>query len=396
MKRSIYILIVVSLLSLLLTSCNSPNEIVQKTPEDADMLAVQITLEPTLTIVPTAKPTASCPDINSFGRLDEYWPGLFTFPSTWKFTWFYASGTTKASPFDWNWTCVPESYSIYLSTGPDFEDEIEVPIGTPHVTYDVSKVTLDWIFNYPLEPLKVYRWVAVGHYGDIDIGMDRVAELHQDAKWIGQYPINKGSFRTGPQSVFAFLPICESGSIDVPELLIPADHETINILKPTYFWDVPSCMPLVFYIQLSRNPNLDLALGHTSYDDEDYTFRLQLSYPWLDMQKPPYGIMPALPDCTTYYWRVRGGIGDVTNDPREWGEWSGIQSFFVNSGTCPTATPTPTRVPPTKTPTPTATPTQVPVPVDCSNYHDEASCVSHSSCVWEDSGGDSGPKCIKN
>jgi hypothetical protein len=371
MKRSIYILIVVSLLLISVTSCNLPINIDQRMPDDPDKLVLQIPPVPTNTLAPTVRPTPSCPDVSAFGRLYEYWPGSFTFPSTWKFTWFYGLGTTKDSPSDWLWMCVPESYSLYLSTGPDFEDEIEVPINNLDVTYDITKVSLDWYFNYPLESLKVYRWVAVGHYGDIDIGMDRVAQLHQDAKWIGYSPINKGSFRTGPQ--------CRKASIDIPVLVFPAKGETINMRHPKFSWDLTSCMPLVFMTQLSRNPDLEsLALGFISYAAEDYTFYRQTNYPWLDMETAGYGGLPALPDCTTYYWRVRGGIGDATYTERVWGEWSGIQSFFVNSGTCPTATPT--RIPPTKTPTPTATLT--PVVINCGDYKDPVSCESHSKCDW--------------
>lgn len=371
MKTSIYILIVVSLLLVTLTSCNLPIEIVKREPVEADMRAIEITLEPSVTPVPTTRPTASCPDTNSFGRLTEYWPGSFTFPSTWKFTWFYVLPPNKASATDWLWMCVPESFSLYLSTGPDFEDEIEVPVNSPGVTYDITKVSLDWYFNYPLEPLKVYRWVAVGHYGDIDIGIDRVAQLHQDAKWIGYSPINKGSFRTGPQ--------CDPASIDIPVLTFPADEETISIRQPKFSWDLTSCMPLVFMTQLSRTPDLEsLEPGFYSTAAADYSFYLQTNYPWLDMQKVSYGGIPAMPDCTTYYWRVKAGIGDGTYIERVWGEWSGIQSFFVNSGTCPTATPT--RIPPTKTPTPTATLT--PVVINCGDYKDPVSCESHSKCDW--------------
>jgi hypothetical protein len=372
MKRSIYILIVVSLLLISVTSCNLPINIDQRMPDDPDKLVLQIPPVPTNTLAPTARPTPSCPDVSAFGRLSEYWPGGFTFPSTWKFTWFYGLGTTKESPSDWLWMCVPESYSLYLSTGPDFEDEIEVPINNLDVTYDITKVSIDWYFNYPLEVLKVYRWVAVGHYGDIDIGMDRVAQLHDDSRWIGYPPLNKGSFRTGPE--------CDPASIDIPALTYPVKDETINTRQLKFFWDLTSCMPLVFKTQLSRNPDLaSMEPGFYSTDPADFSFDLQTNYPWLDMQTVGYGGVPALPDCTTYYWRVRGGIGDATYTERVWGEWSGIQSFFVNSGTCPTATPT--RIPPTKTPVPTNTATPEPS-IDCGSIGDPTTCTN-AGCYWK-------------
>jgi hypothetical protein len=356
MRKSNCLLILASLLLVLLAACNLATDITQEPPDDDDMQPLEITLEP------TARPTPYCPDISSFGKLDEYWPGGFTFPSDWKFTWFYTLGTTKDSPFDWNWTCVPDSYSIFLSTGPDFEDEIEVQVSTPHVILDITKVSLDWYFNSQLlEPLKVYRWVAVGHYGDIDIGMDRVAQLHQDSRWIGQNPMNKGSFRTGPQ--------CGSGSIDVPVLAFPADNETIDIRQPIFSWDVTSCMPLVFITQLSRNPDLQsLAPGLNSFAAADYSFYLQTNYPWLDMQTISYGGIPALPDCTTLYWRVLGGIGDATYTEREWGEWSEVQSFYVNSGSCPTPTPVPYIPPPAS-------------PLNCAELNAEQ-CAAAPGCEW--------------
>ena len=158
-------------------------------------------------------------------------------------------------------------------------------------------------------------------------------------------------------------------------------------------WDVSNCMPLVFITQLSRNPDLQsLQPGLNSFTPADYSFYLQTNYPWLDMQTVSYGGIPALPDCTTYYWRVMPGIGDGTYTEREWGAWSEIHTFYVNSGTCPT--PTPTRVPPTKTPTRTPTPTEVPEPVsvDCGSFHDPTSCIN-AGCNWVDYGLVRPPEC---
>jgi hypothetical protein len=375
MRRSFYILIVISLLLLSLTSCNLPIEIVQKTPDESDMLAIEITLEPTVTPLPTIRPTPTCVDLGQFNRPFEHWPNgnMITSPNP-TFTWFYTKGSLEIDTIDdWAYVCKPETYSIILSSGPDFTDEItlSVPADAMTITPDNTKLTITWASNVALEPLKTYRWFVVGHHGDLQIHDYRLTFLHSQAwNYVSDY--YKNVFRTGPE--------CVSGSIDTPVLVFPADDETISIRQPMFTWNATSCMPLVFITQLSRNPNLQsLAPGFISYASADYTFYLQTNYSWLDMPRITYGGIPPLPDCTTYYWRVLGGIGDGTYVERVWGEWSGIQSFFVNSGTCPT--PTPTRIPPTKTPVPTNTPTPEPS-IDCGSIGDPTTCTN-AGCYWK-------------
>jgi len=374
MKRSIYILIVVSLLLVTLTSCNLPIEIVQKEPDAVDMLAIEITLEPSITPPPTPRPTPSCLDLNPFGTPFEHWPSNFKITSPYPtFTWFYSGGTWDFdidTLEDWAYICTPQSYSIILSSGPYFTDEItlNVPVDEMTVTADTGKLTMTWTSNVALEPLKTYRWFVVGHYDDLLIHDYRINFLHS-LTWNYQSDYYKNVFRTNPE--------CPSGGLSIPQLMEPAAGAVVRLFQPTFNWNIEGCMPLVFVIQVSRNPNLDsIAMGINYNVPADYSFSLQTNYPWLDMKLATYGGIPALPDCATYYWRVQGGNGDVTYTEREWGEWSGIQSFFVNSGTCPT--PTPTRIPPTKTPTATSTP----LVKSCGDYTNQDACERHSQCEW--------------
>ncbi|MBM3151175.1 MAG: hypothetical protein FJZ96_03050 [Chloroflexi bacterium] len=82
-----------------------------------------------------------CPDASHFGRIYEYWPALYKImPSSPTFIWLVTSANGNlASVDDWADECVPESYTLHLSTGPDFSDELDFPIDDPIITPDITK-----------------------------------------------------------------------------------------------------------------------------------------------------------------------------------------------------------------------------------------------------------------
>jgi hypothetical protein len=242
--------------------------------------------------------------------------------------------------------------------------------------------------NFEFEPLMVYRWIVVGHFNGMDFGTDRIAELHNDFMWkpYNIYSaVNRGIFRTGP--------MCGSGEVEIPTLLSPVNGDVTSSLKPELIWDTLNCLPTDYWIQISVLEDIQKQPPFfSSTDPADFTLLGISQYAAFDIASNKF--YPSLTDCTKYYWRVRGSIGNPAyGETREFGLWSEPGWFFVNSGTCPT--PTPTRVPPTRTPTLIPTITPNPITVNCSIYTSQETCASHSTCVWEDSGGDSGPKCVK-
>jgi hypothetical protein len=314
-------------------------------------------------------PAPVCPDISAYGKIYDHWPSGFKLVTTNpELTWFYSSpGGNLTNVEEWANKCKPDSYTIYLSTGPDFDDEIVIDVVDPVITSDITKLTMEWTIPGGLEPMKVYRWAVVGHAGGLNLEEWKIADLHDDSVWPPLNTVNMAykrcTFRTGPE--------CASGQIEVPTLTYPVDGQTIDTLTPIITWDVAGCMPLVFMGEISTTssfanpqPYIDTSLPG------DYTWQQQRNYTYA-------AINYALRDCTKYYWRVQGGIGEGgALGPREWGSFSSSETFFVNLGQCPT--PTPTAIPPTRTPTPTETPE----PFSCEGLGMDA-CNAHSNvCEW--------------
>jgi hypothetical protein len=270
------------------------------------------------------------------------------------------SGSVEA----WDYECVPESYTLYLSSGPDFEDEIVVPIANASVVADPTKLTMKWTLNTPLEPMKVYRWAVVGHANGMTLDDWKIADIHDNAIWP---PINTTNM-TYPRTVFRTGPVCAVGQIPVPTLTVPSYGEVIQTLTPRLEWVGESCMPLVFWLEISTKPTYD---NPQFYFDTslpgDYTIQTQRNYPYAYIDY-------TLRDCTKYYWHVRGGGLPGSQD---WGNYSNEGMFTVNLGQCPT--PTPVYVPPTSTPIPTSTTAPA---VTCAGLS-MTDCNNNSSqCKW--------------
>jgi hypothetical protein len=334
MKARLFLLLPV--LIVLLAACSIP------TPENNGTL--------TPASPPGIVPTPSCLDAQSFGRLLGNLPGELSIQSlTPQFSWYYnvADFWNNESADPWAEVCVPDSYELYFSTGPDFTDEFSVLFTNPVAPFgDSNNYLVNWVITSALEPMKVYHWIPVGHYGTIDIGTGKIASLHDASKWPpDSYQWNLGAFRTGPE--------CASGNIDIPVLISPAAGATITSQQPKIIWEPTSCMPLVFQLEIYK------------FSDQSLWFAAQTQVPWFQQYTTTVGsAFPQLADCTRYSWRARGGID--LNGTREWGEWSETRSFLVNSGSCPTPIP----------------PTPVPVVINCGDYTDQTSCENQSKCTW--------------
>jgi hypothetical protein len=357
MKNIRFLSVVILAAMMLLNACNFPLLNVEKTtPVPNAQLAL-----------PTETSAPICPDISSYGKLYDHWPGGFELVSTTpELTWFYTPAISSPNGVQ-NWAneCVPDSYTVYLSTGPDFTDEIAIPVTNPVVYPDPTKLTLEWTIPGGLEPMKVYRWTVIGYAHGTPLNEWRIADLHDDSIWPPLNTVNmtykRCTFRTGPE--------CASGQIDTPLLTYPVPGEVLNTLTPILLWEVDSCMPRIFLVQISTTPEfLDPQFYVNPGAGGDYTWTSQRNYPYA-------AVNYALRDCTKYYWRVQGGIFTSGGDG-EWGAYSEVRSFSVDLGHCPT--PTATLVPPTHTPTPTETPK----PFTCAGLSHDG-CTNHSDkCEW--------------
>jgi hypothetical protein len=295
-------------------------------------------------------PTPRCPHVTNYGRIDEYWPSEYTITSQAPtFTWFYSNaGEDPAKTDPWEDVCVPDSYTLHLSTGPGFTDEIVIPVTNPSVTPDPTKLTMEWTLTTPLDPVKVYRWFVVGHAGAIDISAERLPYLHNHDWWPPLSTYFRSTFRSGPE--------CAENQIEVPTLVTPANGQTIQTINPILNWEVSTCWPLVFIVDVSTTSTFDNPEWFADPNlPGDYTDMTQTDYPWLNANN-------ILRDCTSYYWRVIGGIGEGNAaDPRVWGAYSGTRTFSVSLGACPTPT----------------TPPQV----SCADLA-QAACEEKPQCVW--------------
>ena len=341
---------------------------------------------PTSTIeLPTSTATrtpASCPDAASFGYFTEIYPGSFQLMTTSpEFEWRYLflSNSIPGSVEGWAEVCVPDSYTLYFSTGPDFSDEIPVQVGSPDLIFNPTYLAIRWVISPPLQPFTVYRWLATGHYGDLDLRSDhvvanKVPQLHSDSFWPPtNMHRNIGVFITGP--------ICEPPGTGIPILDLPADGEIATSLQPTFTWHVSDCMPDAFNINITRITDPGTTPGCTnSNDPADFSMCINQQNPWLDMETYAYNPVSLL-DCSAYTWRVRPVVW--INEVMESGEWSETRTFLVDSGAC--ASPTPTFIPRLPTATPTLVPvkpTDVPPQVVCAGLSKDE-CLTHSNeCEW--------------
>jgi len=360
-KQPKFIHLTVVLLSAFLTACSGLS---RTSPTSTPTVPLETpTSTPTATRIPPA-----CPNSSSFGYTGEIQPrGDWCISMAPEFYWYYTiKGISPGSQEAWGDYCIPDEYYLVFSTGPDYSDEIEVQVTNPQVSFTSSTIYYNWVLTTPLEPLKVYRWVVVGRSGPINIIGDQIRRdkyiwLHNDLAWPPfTYMQYDYMFRTGPK--------CGVGTTATP-VLVPVENGISESLSPTLKWEVNSCMPTGFFLHYATSPD---------FDDPQTVIK-----DWYTTDT--YAQVPTpLLDCTTYYWRVRYRI--LVNFVEQPADWSEVQSFFVDSGSCPTPTPKPVYIPvmPTNTPIPYIPP---PDPPDICTGLNKETCQITPGCTWNDDTG---------
>ncbi|MFC2064254.1 hypothetical protein ACFLXB_04060 [Chloroflexota bacterium] len=320
----------------------------------------------------------NCPDINSFGFIDEIMPTNLNLVSTpVHFEWrYWPVGLTTN---DWSTECVPTSFTLHVAAGPYFDVVNTYSINPGLVENHSNYLAYQYIFSEPLQPHTTYRWMVVGHADTIDIGQDDISLFQDEVSW----RVNTSNtylnsrFRTGP--------LCDPQTIESPTLLMPAHGTILDTVTPLFIWDMPNCTSEAFRIEIDSDPNIDINHFPTTYWGATTQFERALI---------PDGVLVA---CTKYYWRVSAGLYSAAyhQSNGEWAATSETRSFFIRSAACPNviADPTPTLldVPtllpttsPTLTPEPADDPTDVPEPtaVVCEGLS-QPECQAHNDvCQW--------------
>jgi hypothetical protein len=183
-------------------------------------------------------------------------------------------------------SCIPESYRLHLSTGPNFADDM---------VYAVSGTS--WTPSSPLESGKEYRWGVEALSGG-------------GTKFAGYR-----AFFTGP------LCECNAASLVAPTLNEPSG--SVSTLYPILVWDYPSaCAPQSYRVDLST----DASFSDTSLSGGTGN------------PSTRWGPGEDLTACGTYFWRV-AAVCDIPGDGTILGPFSETLTFTVGPDPCPTPVP---------------------------------------------------------
>ena len=188
---------------------------------------------------------------------------------------YVAMTAPKPSPAG---VCNPEKTHFYLSTGPDYMDEI-----------GGISTALDWNVTVPLQPGKMYRWAAAGMSKSIE----------------------------GPLSAYGYFiagPACTESQMTPVILLEPADGSIIDTLEPTYKWENQDlCTPWMYRVEWSPKPVFKIweyggsfATGVDKYPPFN---------PVTSLKQEKHNI---LEDCETYYWLVASAIFETEKFSEVW------------------------------------------------------------------------------
>lgn len=204
-------------------------------------------------------PSAECQDV-----------GCVTSPTPTLSVYYVAMSAPKPSPAG---CYAPEQTHFYLSTGPEYMDEI-----------GGLSTALDWKVTVPLQPGKMYRWAAAGMSQSIE----------------------------GPLSTYGYFvagPACKS-QMTPAMLLEPADGSIVDTLEPTYKWkNQDQCTPWMYTVHWSPKP----VFKTWEYGGWNVTETLNLASqlnPVTSLKQENYE-NSTLEDCETYYWRVASANYEV-------------------------------------------------------------------------------------
>ncbi len=158
-------------------------------------------------------------------------------------------------------SCTPEQMHFYLSTGPDYLDEIG----------GYSTPTFKWTVTTPLKAGVTYRWAVAGVTNSIE----------------------------GPISSYYYFvagPICEEGELTTAIPLEPTDGAVVNTLNPTFKWTVEEnipCIPSAYYVHWTRS-DITGVEGHFG----PFNSPTHISAP----------LSEDLTDCRPYKWRMESSL----------------------------------------------------------------------------------------
>lgn len=312
-----------------------------------------------------------CPNRSAFGIIVENTPYrgsvIDSFP--FQFRWYYQP--LVSPPNDWSSECVPTSFTMYLSKGPEYNKTITVPINSLIIDDIVNFLLYQFQFSGDLDPVSVYRWIVVGHADNINIDEDQLTLFTQHEMWadnVWEHP--HGQFQTGPR--------CTTNTIQPVSLFYPPNNTILDTDSPIFQWKSTDCSANAFRVAFSR-------------DNEFITIERGWVTSSLEFVMYPNVLEP----CVQYYWKVDSGpySMDYHLQMGDWATSSPVNAFIIRSSECPNAvielstrTPTatyfaPTIVWPTATQKP-ATRTPQPTEVVCENIDDAETCMSFSKCQW--------------
>jgi hypothetical protein len=317
----------------------------------------------------------NCPNRASFGTISENCPllGLIVNNPV-SFQWFYVP---KARPSDWSTYCVPTSFTLYLALGPDYNNVTSYPVSSMTVTNLTNLLQYSFSLPQSLAAHSSYRWMVVGHAGEIDIDQEQVTLLQDNSAW-------KVIYNSIPMASYFYTgPVCNASTIKPVILLNPPDNAVFETDTPFFQWEIPDCIAKSFVIDFSTHPQMAIPYKSWGGNQSEFLMYSGTLYP-----------------CVQYYWQVKAGLYDFTYQYNHGGFSypSEIRAFIIRSAACPEAI-VGARLTPTPYPTlkPVATATLVSVnptnpPVNCVGL-DETSCNDHpSECTWIE-GGDSHDHC---
>jgi hypothetical protein len=266
----------------------------------------------------------NCPDRSAFGYIEENVPfnGAYV-ESPILIRWeYWASGGT---PTDWSTVCVPTSFTLNYSAGPDFNIVNSILVINPTVKNNVNYLMFSFHLSEPLPVHTFYRWIVTGRADGIEIDQEQLPLFQQDAAWkifFNNNPEMVGQFQTGP--------MCTALTISPANLISPLNGAILESDTPVFKWEMPDCAAQAFSLAFDTDPQM------TSPD-----------FGWVTKGGNFLMFAGSLQPCTQYYWQVKAGLYSYEYhlDQGDWASASEIRSFSVRSVACPDGAVEPTLTP---------------------------------------------------
>ncbi len=219
------------------------------------------------------------------------------------------------APYTFTWTfpgnCEPKGYRFQLR---------KIPGSSWMIDQVLPGSSTQAIINTPLEPTTTYQW--------------RVSAIPVvfPNNFIPNY--SYGTFETGP--------VCDANNLATPNLTFPDANMMITSQNSGVIpgddnvalqieLNITTCVPEYAEFFVSTTPDFSGINYH--FNPREPQWALAFDKQALDLTSVTgntVGGYPELPNCTTFYWRARVGVGDV------FGLYSETRSFFTDfDNECP-------------------------------------------------------------